>query len=151
MELLKIDLEWLANALEDHSNLWYLDLRSGEVIPENFDAGFSEDDEEDEVKDMEEHPEIFLHITPLPSHEGYAIMEEYTDGLPEGRAKNSLARAISQPKPFRRFKDALFDFPEERESWFKFYNARLQAAAIEFLRVNSIPWTKKEGGGDGTA
>jgi len=148
VEPLKIDLGWLANALEDHSNTWYLDLRSGEVILDNPDADF---DDETGGMEMNEHPEIFLHIDPLPSHEGYALMEEYTDGLPEGRAKSALTRALSQLKPFRRFKDALFDLPEERESWFKFYHARLGAAAIEFLKVNSVPWTKKDQGDSGPA
>ena len=140
MEPLAIDLEELSNALEDHSITWYLDLRDGKVIPLVDDP---EINKMTGVHRAEKQPEIFLRITPRPSHEGYAIMEDFTEGLPDGRAKHALLRALGQPKPFRRFKDALYNFPSEQEAWYKFHAARLQEAAIGFLKVNSIAWTKK--------
>jgi predicted nucleotidyltransferase len=44
-----------------------------------------------------------------------------------------LARAIEGRGAFRRFKDALFEFPELRETWFKFHDVRMRRRAIEWL------------------
>ena len=128
--------------------MWFLDLRSGEFIPWSHDPGLNEDSG---FEDPEGKPEIFLQIESRPSREGYALMNDFAEDLPEGEARRALIRALGLPKPFRSFKDTLFDFPDEREAWFKFRTARLNEAAIEFLEENSVPWTKKDRGGGETA
>ena len=44
-----------------------------------------------------------------------------------------LERAIAGRGAFRRFKDALFEFPELQEAWFRFSDVRMQRRAIDFL------------------
>ena len=137
MDPIPIDLMELGEALEDHTVTWYLDLRKGDVIPLS-------DDPECNEEGLESNTEVFLPIPPRASREGFAMMENFVEAMPEGEASRSLARALRLPRPFRSFKDTLFDFPEERDSWFKFRSARLREAAIEFLAANEVPWT--EGG-----
>jgi len=70
------------------------------------------------------------------------VMEDYVDGLPESEARRALARALRLPKPFRAFKDTLFDFPGEREAWFAFQTQHQREAAIRFLEENEVPWVE---------
>lgn len=140
MEPIPVDLMSLRDALDDNSMMWYLDLRSGDLVPVSHDPGMNEFVDMDEIRD---NPEIFLKVESRPSREGFAMMEGFVDDLPEGESKRSLARALRLPRPFRTFKDTLYDFPEEEKAWFAFRTACLHKAAIRFLEVNSVPWTSK--------
>lgn len=137
MDPIPVNLEGLGNALDDGcaEHRWYLDLRNGNVLVVAEFGDFPE-----EYAEVQKHPEIFLRIESRSSREGFQVMEDYIDALPEGEAQRALARALRLPKPFRAFKDTLFDFPEEREAWFSFQAQRQREAAIEFLEANQVPW-----------
>ncbi|HET7928120.1 MAG TPA: UPF0158 family protein [Actinomycetota bacterium] len=123
-----VDLSDLAEALEDHSDVtaWWLDPATGAVEPYPSD---------DEGADGEEHPEDrgLLHVDPLPSHEGYGDMEDFIARVGDGRARDLLERAIAGRGAFRRFKDTLIDFPDLRDAWFRFHDARMERRAIAWL------------------
>jgi hypothetical protein len=141
MDPIPVNLEELGNALDDGGGLaehrWYLDLRNGNILLVSEFGDFPE-----EYDDVQEQPEVFLYIEPRSSREGFQTMEDYVDGLPEGEARRALDRALRLPKPFRSFKDTLFDFPAERETWFSFQNQRQREAAIRFLEENQVPWVE---------
>lgn len=40
--------------------------------------------------------------------------------------------------PFASFKQALFDYPGERDAWFEFQNEHMLEEVREFLRLNEI-------------
>jgi predicted nucleotidyltransferase len=127
LDLRKVDLGDLAEALEDHSyeHSWWLDPETGEVVLWSED--FSEQDEPD--------PETrgLLVIDPIPSHEGYQDMQDFIERVRNPQARDLLERAIAGRGAFRRFKDTLPDFPELREAWFRFHDARLERRAIQWL------------------
>lgn len=126
LELARIDLDALCEALEDHSydSSWWLDPERGEVEMYHPDL-------EGEI----EHPQErgFVFIEPFPSSEGYRDMEDFIALVPDRRAADPLARAIAGRGAFRRFKDTLYEFPELREAWFAFRDTRLERRAIEWL------------------
>ena len=39
---------------------------------------------------------------------------------------------------FRHFKDVLLDYPDERERWFKFKNARVRERILEWLESEGV-------------
>ena len=125
LELSAVDLDALAQALEDHGDFthWFVDPATGEVIP------WSED------MDDEPNPEDrgALYVDPLPSFEAYGDMQAFVARVPERRAADLLARAIEGRGAFRRFKDTLFEFPALREAWFAFHDVRMSRRAIEWL------------------
>jgi predicted nucleotidyltransferase len=125
LELGKVDLGALAEALEDHSDFirWFIDPVSGEIL------AWSED--MDEVPDPEESGAVF--IEPIPSFEAYSDMRDFVAGVPDRRASDLLGRAIEGRGAFRRFKDTLFEFPQLRETWFEFHDVRMRRRAIEWL------------------
>ncbi len=44
-----------------------------------------------------------------------------------------LEVAINGKGAFRRFKDVLLNYPEERERWFEFRDSRMEERALEWL------------------
>jgi hypothetical protein len=127
LDLNEFDLGDLAEALEDHSHdhSWWLDTKTGEVVLWN--DYFEEQGESD--------PETrgLRPIDPIPSHEGYADMEDFIQRLRNPQARDLLDRAIAGRGAFRRFKDTLLDFPEVREAWFRFHDTRVERRAISWL------------------
>src|SRR5437660_8872035 len=63
-------------------------------------------------------------IDPVESGDGYRDMEDFITRVTDRRAADLLERAIAGRGAFRRFKDTLFEFPEVRERWFAFHDAR---------------------------
>ncbi|NTV75957.1 MAG: hypothetical protein HGA66_17360 [Holophaga sp.] len=129
-EHLRINANDLAEALESHMDeaSWLVDLESGEVILARPGETIDEEDEEP----WEDSDRFFL-ICPIDSNEGFKIMEDFVDELPEGEGCRALDRALRLPKPFRSFKDTLFDFLDLREQWFKFHHARMLEHAQRWL------------------
>jgi predicted nucleotidyltransferase len=127
LDLTNIDLDDLAEALEDHSyeHGWWLDPGTGEVVL--WSDSFKEQGEP--------HPETrgLRAIDPIPSHEGYGDMQDFIERVRDPQARNLLELAIAGRGAFRRFKDTLLDFPELREAWFRFHDARVERRAISWL------------------
>jgi uncharacterized protein (UPF0332 family) len=120
-----VDLADLALALEDHSDehLWWLDRADGSVHP-HFGASVQEDGA--------------LPIEPLPVAVGYRDMEDFVAYVRDVHARDLLERAIVGRGAFRRFKDALAEFPELRRAWFAFHDARGERRAIAWLAERGL-------------
>ena len=56
----------------------------------------------------------------------------------EPRTRDLLERAIAGRGAFRRFKDALLEYPDLRRAWFAFHDARGERRAIERLASQSL-------------
>jgi Uncharacterised protein family (UPF0158) len=70
---------------------------------------------------------------PDSAHEAYADMQGFVERVRDPCARDLLGRAIAGRGAFRRFKDALLDFPELRDAWFRFRDTRLEHRAIRWL------------------
>ena len=77
-------------------------------------------------------------------------MAEFVAGVHHRRAAELLDRAIAGRGAFRRFKDTLFEFPELREQWFRYRDARSRRRAVRWLadaglieRAVAIEWTAR--------
>jgi predicted nucleotidyltransferase len=132
LDLGRLDLGELCMALEDNSpeHDWWLDPRTGELEPWS------------ELGDNvgEEHPEErgLVAVDPIDSAESYSDMEDFAAGVSDGRARDLLLRAIAGRGAFRRFKDTLLEFPELREAWFGFHDARTERRAIVWLEDRGL-------------
>jgi hypothetical protein len=120
-----IDLADLALALEDHSDehVWHVDRLTGAVEPD-FVAG---------VDALDMRADACVVVEPLPVAIGYGDMEDFVGYVRDARARDLLERAIMGRGAFRRFKDALVDYPELRRAWFAFHDARGERRALEWL------------------
>ena len=160
MAKIQIDEGELQMALSSGDGLqhWFLDRETGDVVFASDDAmWFSGADDEDDENDgldadedalpedpeamgrwVQRHPERFLEIPSMPSHDGFRMMERFTDSLEPGPARRALDEALQRRRPFRSFKDALASFPDIREAWFKYEERQLHQEAMDWLQSEGI-------------
>lgn len=125
LDLASVDLAELCSALEDHSPgvSWWLDPHTGELQFERDDG---------EIGDALDAGGM-VFVDPLGSGEGYRDMADFVASVGDRRARERLSRALEGRGAFRRFKDALLDFPELRQAWFDFHDARMARRAVAWL------------------
>jgi len=139
MSNIKIDLENLVIAMDDHSYSldWYLDKETGDIFPVANESGEIDMDEEI-IDKIEKNPDRYQVVDPIESHESFKIMEGFVDALPESKAREVLWRALSRRKPFRSFNDALLAFEDIRNQWFEYREAAILEKAEEWLGWQEI-------------
>jgi hypothetical protein len=133
---LKIDLDELCYALENNSfeQDYYLDLETGEILMISDYMDTEDTEETEELREqLEEDPDRYEPLPKADSREGYRDMEDFIATMEDERLAELLEVAINGKGAFRRFKDVLAGFPEEREEWFRFKDDRLMERALEWL------------------
>jgi hypothetical protein len=87
---------------------------------------------------IELEPSRFLVVRHGDSREGFRDMEAFVGTVADERLRDALDFALGGRHPFRAFKDVLLGFPQERERWFAFHDARLRQRVLEWLEVEGI-------------
>jgi len=133
----KIAIDWLEleGALENNSPELhsFLNLINGEVIR----VFRGSENSEQTLRHMENSPD-FMYIEPISSREQYRWMEEYIEATPESPLKDKLNIAVDGKGAFRRFKDVLVGYPEDRERWFVQRSAKLRVHILDWLKAKNI-------------
>ncbi|CDF81826.1 hypothetical protein PKB_0448 [Pseudomonas knackmussii B13] len=134
MKILPVDIDDLVLVLDSNGMEFHLDLETGEIRLR------PEDDLDEEFEQLlERQPQRFLYIEPVSSRDGFRIMEDFVrEKVDDPRASDSLVRALEDRKPFRSFKDRLFDYPEIRESPPPPPPPPLRQLALEWLAEEGI-------------
>jgi len=130
---LKIDLDELCSAMEDSSyeHDYYLDLETGEIL---FVSDYTGEEKTEKLKDrIEEGYGRYEQIPKAEPHEGYEDMGDFIATVKDQHLAELLEVAIDGKGAFRRFKDVLTHYPEERERWFRFKDNRMEQRALEWL------------------
>ncbi|MCL0082077.1 UPF0158 family protein [Dehalococcoidia bacterium] len=130
---LKIDLDEVCWAMEDTSyeHDYYLDLKTGEIL---FISDDMDNEETEKLRDkIDETPDRYEAIPKVEPHEGYEDMEGFIATVEHEHLAELLEVAIDGKGAFRRFKDVLARYPEERERWFRFKDERMEQRALEWL------------------
>ncbi len=129
---LAVDLEELAWVLEGDpaEGSGRIDLQTGEVWPE-FALDEARDSGEDDVDD--DDPDRWLWVRCEGSRAGYRDMERFVDDIDDADIADELSTALRGRGPFRRFKDALHEWPELLERWYAFAEDRQRGRARSWL------------------
>ena len=130
---LKIDLDELYDAMENSSYEaeYYLDLKTGEIL---FVSEDMDDEETGKLKNqIEEELDRYEPISKAESFERYRDMQAFIATVEDDHLSELLEVAINGKGAFRRFKDVLLNYPEERERWFQFKDDRMKERALEWL------------------
>ena len=85
----------------------------------------------------------FIALPEADTCESYRDMEAFIETVTAPRFQQRLDRAIRGRGAFRRFKDELFDEPDERERWFAFKQERLRDRVREWLTDERIELIEK--------
>ena len=80
----------------------------------------------------------FLKVPQVTTGERYQEMADFVDTVANERVQMSLLDAIRGKGAFRRSKDTLLRYRQERERWFKFRDARNRARGLNWLREKKI-------------
>jgi hypothetical protein len=80
----------------------------------------------------------YILIPAEDSYESYHDMEDFIETVQSEHLQELLDYAIHGKGAFRRFKDVLLNYPEDRELWFKFKRERLQERIIDWLDSEDI-------------
>jgi cellulose biosynthesis protein BcsQ len=132
-KILRIDLDELCSAMEDSSDEhnYYLDLGTGKLL---LISDYMDDDESKKLKDkIYENFDRYEQLPKAISFEGYEDMEDFIGTVSDDNLAELLRVAMNGKGAFRRFKDVLEGYPEERERWFQFKNDKLKERALEWL------------------
>jgi len=132
-KVLKIDLDQLCEALEDSSyeHDYYLDMETGEII---FLSEYMEDKDSKRLKvRIEKDFGRYEYIPTAESYEGHRDMRDFVATVDDEHVAELLEVAINGRGAFRRFKDVLLNYPEERERWFRFKDDRMEERARDWL------------------
>jgi hypothetical protein len=122
----QVDLDELCFARDDHTVgvSWWIAPGTGEIRPHTVDDA-------DHPEDLVEGG--WIAIPSVESHEGYRDLADFVETVQHPRAADLLNRAIAGRGAFRRFKNTLHEFPEIRDQWFRFRDARSRRRALRWL------------------
>lgn len=155
MSRIRIDIDDVAVAMSDHDSEWVLDTQTGKVLMKEWlrdpdirqlegldvaspgDGGDELDDEFGPDLDLVDDGR-FVSIESIESHEGFRWMEDFALRQDDERVRERLLDALDRPRPFRRFRDALHEFPVVQDAWYKFEGDRQREAVREWIRSREI-------------
>jgi hypothetical protein len=123
-----INLVELEDALTGaRSSKSYFVPDSGKIIF-SLDADDLADDQEEPSDSADVVP-----IDPISSHVRFGWMEEFVDSVRSVSLQTALRNALRHKKPFRNFRDALMQYPVERQNWFHFEAQMIKAEAVALI------------------
>ena len=130
-----IDLSELVDALEMQSSeiTYYVKKHDNSLI---FVMDDMYCDEEENKKLLETIENNFADYIALPPVDEYAIMEDF--GAEQTKEiQNILNEILNGKRPFRRFKDKVFEL-DIRDEWFEFKREQLGQVAVDWCDMNNI-------------
>jgi hypothetical protein len=131
-----IDWTLLEAAFESHAPdvKSFLNRRTGEVATV-ADGASDSDRARFRTADWQE-------VEPVPSREQYRMMERFIETVTHQPLKERLQDSIVGKGAFRRFKDVVGRFPEERKRWFAFRDVLLHRYILDWLKLQRMEITE---------
>jgi hypothetical protein len=141
---LAIELEELIWALNSRDPLGesshWLNLESGELL------FLADPDATDEAGEDPRDNDRWQCVEPIESSQAFEVMEDFAERCGDARLAHALGQALQQRKPFRRFKDTLAAYPEQRDTWFAFEREGMEVIARRWCEGRGISprWTSRQ-------
>jgi hypothetical protein len=135
---LKIDLSELELAFNNASweAEYYLDVETGEIIVIGSMIGQREAVTR-QIEDVSNHAR-YLQVPHTNARDGFQDMERFIDTVQDAQLQKLLSAAVESKSAFRRFKNTLPDYPQERDRWFRFQADRQQQRILNWLGLEDI-------------
>lgn len=87
---------------------------------------------------LEDQSGRYVEIPQAESRDNFRIMEKFAGAVEDEKVQAVLEFALRGPKPFRRFKDALLQYPTARQRWFDFENEMKREEVRDWLESLDI-------------
>ncbi len=133
---LNIDFEELVDAFEESDVMhhYFIDTKNNELIYINEAV---DDDYEKRLEEVDN--DQYLMIPARLPQDNFMIMETFVyEKIQETKIAEKFNQVLERKKPFRNFKDLLFDYPDLREQWFAYYREHLKNETINWLCTSNI-------------
>lgn len=130
---LKVDVDVLCTAIDDNSweHNYHLNLETGEIL---FISDYMDEEEVERLRsEIDENSDCYKPIPRAESREGYEDMADFIVTVGDEHLQELLEVAINGEGAFRRFKDVLACYPDERERWLRFKDDKVRERALEWL------------------
>lgn len=124
----------LADALSDHpydsyGNFWYISITKQEITLRVDSVYTGVDSDPDDGEEI-------VKIDPLPSREGFEIMEEFVDAHP-GRHQIYLYKALAKRHPFSAFRGAVENCGLLQQ-WYDWKDEAMKEKARDWMHFNDV-------------
>jgi len=133
----KVHIDWtsLEAAFENHAPdaRCYLDRSVGEVLT----IVGNEEGDALAVR-VQATPETYLRVEPIPSREQYRMMERFIATVVHTELKERLQDSIVGKGAFRRFKDVVTQYADERKRWFTFRDVLAHQYILDWIKQNKV-------------
>lgn len=130
----KLNVEYtsLEEAMTHYSDdsTWFLNPKDGEFYLYSI-YGESIECEDTDFEEM-------VRVDPVPSKASFRIMEDFIDDIDNRVLSDQLANAINGRKPFRKFKDVLNNYPQDRKAWFAFQRDAVLRYGLKALESEGL-------------
>ncbi len=128
------DLAEVINAFADGrlENEYYLSLRTGEIRLLTDQSG------EEERRELYQSAEEYVLLPKKHSRDGYQDLLDFIGAVGDNALREKLSAAVQGQGAFRRFKDVLLAYPEDRRKWFTFSSERDEARIREWLQESRV-------------
>ncbi len=135
---LKIDFSELELAFDNASweAEYYLDAETGEIILIGSMIGQQEALTQ-QIEDISNRSR-YLQIPQAKPRDGFQDMVMFIDTVQDAQLQKLLSVAIDGKGAFRRFKNILPDYPQERDRWFRFQEDRARQRILNWLDAEDI-------------
>jgi hypothetical protein len=133
----------LCEAIDDNSweHYYYLNLETGEIV---FISDYMDEEEAEGLRsEIDNNLDRYKPIPRAESYEGYEDMADFVATVEDEHLRELLEVAINGKGAFRRFKDVLVRYPDERERWFHFKDQKLRERALEWLESIGVSLEKE--------
>ncbi len=148
--IIKLPVDLMERTLDQLYSDYYEDESNEEVL---FDSELDTSAElPEEVFDELETaisvvPEAdrYLRIPERDSSEAFECMKVFTNTVADSTLRPELLDSLKGTGAFRKFKNALIDFPKERKEWNRYNAKRMRAVVKEWLEDNGIRPIRKRG------
>lgn len=116
----------IADLLESGMICYYNHQTSDVQFHINFDNWPSADEEQwsEVIELIENNRDDYFEFTGPDMSDSFHIMADFAESLDDERFGEKLLKAISKPKPFRKFKDTLSESKEKLDAWRLFKKER---------------------------
>jgi len=134
LNLDQIDLEELADLMDQRDDSGYLDPKTGEIYPvyDGVIIGLGEDG--DPIDAWAADTEGFIALGGEGGRDVYRDMEHFASWVGDRRIRQQLTDALEGHKPMRAFRSVVHSTPEMLGPvWERFRNLRGQLRALDFL------------------
>lgn len=121
----RLDLDELCFARDDRTVgiTWWIEPSTGELQAHGLDTDVDRSPGEDG----------WILVERTEASEDYRDIADFVATVQHPRAADLLSRAIAGRGAFRRFKNTLHEFPDLRDRWFRFREARARRRALRWL------------------